>query len=141
HRRDALAHDGMIVNDENANHFLTLPLPPSASAFARARGTVTVTVVPRPGALRIVARPPTSRARSSMPTRPNPRRRAPCGRKPAPVSATVKRTEPARRAAVRRNPGAGARTSQPHAAAGRVEPDGRLARRRVLPDVGQRFAG
>src|SRR5262249_21670408 len=53
HGRDAFADDWMILDYEHTDHLDT----------AR-KGTVTITVVPRPGVLRIIARPPTSRARS-----------------------------------------------------------------------------
>src|SRR5258706_8200522 len=75
HSCDALAHDWMVVHDQDSRHYL-----PRVDVVVFSTGgtiTVTVTVVPRPGVLRIVAWPPTRRARSSMPIRPNPPRRAP----------------------------------------------------------------
>ena len=114
HGRDAFAHDGMVVDDEHANHARCGAWPRRAAW----RGTVTVMVVPRPGALRIAARPPTRRARSSMPTRPNPRARA-----------------------AHAKTGAGIRDGQAQTAARPLEPQRRLARAGVLADVGQRLAG
>ena len=49
-----------------------------------------------PGALRIVARPPTSRARSSMPSSPKPAAARAAQPNPAPASATVRRSRRAR---------------------------------------------
>src|SRR3977135_4212478 len=92
HSCDALAHDRMVVHNQDSRHYLSR----FGVAVFSTGGIVivTVTVVPRPGVLRIVAWPPTRRARSSMPIRPNPRRRAPRTRKPAPASATVRRRRP-----------------------------------------------
>lgn len=62
---DALAHDGMVVNDEQAD------LGIHAETSGIGCGIVSLTLVPVPGFDRISKLPPNNEARSRMPRRPS----------------------------------------------------------------------
>src|SRR2546427_140394 len=67
---DALPDEAVVVDDEDSNH---RPLPSLTARDLKRRfasGIVATTVVPRRGALRIVKSPPSSSARSRIPSNP-----------------------------------------------------------------------
>src|SRR5947207_14736746 len=60
HRDQSVPHDGMVVDDEDADHVVS----------SRGSGILIFTVVPPRGRLCTCNRPPTSAARSRIPTMP-----------------------------------------------------------------------